>query len=189
MSNLPGVDQATMKRFWAKVGPRDIYGCFPWIGAVDSSGYGSFRDSLGVRINTHRFALMIKLGRPIKKRHLACHKCPIPPPGKPNKLCCNPEHLYEGTFSSNQADSYAFGERELPPQTTARGEKRKESKLKEFQVLEIYNDRHSTPTQLAKKYGVSPRTIYKIIKRETWSYLTEKLPDHPFMIELKKVDS
>jgi hypothetical protein len=52
----------------------------------------------GKYIWIERDVLEQKLGRPIKDGMLACHTCG-------NELCIEPEHLYEGTYSSNAKDA------------------------------------------------------------------------------------
>src|ERR1035437_6125251 len=77
--------------FWSKVdrlGGPDA--CWPWMGARDQDGYGLFRPPKATRRPTqraHRFALELKLGRPLAPGMQARHAvCDNPP-------CCNPAHL------------------------------------------------------------------------------------------------
>src|SRR5690349_1152477 len=87
-------------RFWAKVETRGPTECWPWIGATASSGYGSFWLN-GAAISASRAALILVTNdNPADK--LACHHCD-------NPLCCNPAHLYWGTFTDNAYDSSLRG--------------------------------------------------------------------------------
>jgi hypothetical protein len=90
--------------FWSKVDKSDgPNACWPWLAAEDRNGYGAVRWG-GKKVNTHRVALELKLGRPIADGMLACHtrNCTT-------RLCCNPTHLYEGTRSQNVQDALATG--------------------------------------------------------------------------------
>jgi hypothetical protein len=71
-------------------------GCIEWTGPVNNCGYGLMgflnitTDKFGM-MTPHRMALIIKLGREIapgmNANHFVCH----------NKICCNPDHISEGT--------------------------------------------------------------------------------------------
>jgi hypothetical protein len=82
-------------------------GCHEWKGAryknKDKHGnvlpwekrYGVF----GGNGLAHRYALALKLGRPIRRGLLALHHCD-------NPSCVLPDHLYEGTASDNMQDKW-----------------------------------------------------------------------------------
>ncbi len=58
--------------------------------------------------------------------------------------------------------------------TDSCGEKNPSHKLKKNQIIEIresFLNKKNTAYSLAKKYKVWPRTIYKIINRESWSHV------------------
>lgn len=98
----------TFATFWERVdqsgGPE---ACWPWTGrrqskrADGAGGYGCFIRG-GKTVYSHRWALELTLGRPLGPRMLACHTCDNPP-------CCNPAHLFEGTFTDNFRDAVAKG--------------------------------------------------------------------------------
>lgn len=77
-------------------------GCKIWSGKV-AWGYGvaSVKNSVGY-VWVHRASLSRKLGRDIKPNHFACHTCDVP-------LCCNPDHLWEGTQADNMRDMVGKG--------------------------------------------------------------------------------
>jgi HNH endonuclease len=78
------VNRAAEQRFWAKVdssaGPD---GCWPWVGSVDSDGYGPAY--VGARtVLAHRQAFLLAHG-PIPAGRVVGHTCRSPG-------CCNPAH-------------------------------------------------------------------------------------------------
>lgn len=76
----------------------ELNGCVLWPRSVDRKGYGWVRSN-GKVTKAHRVALATRLGRPITPGAFACHTCDTP-------TCVNPEHLYEGTAATNNADRY-----------------------------------------------------------------------------------
>jgi hypothetical protein len=70
-------------------------GCWLWLGAVDSSGYGIMSVDGRVRL-VHRVAWKLA-GRSLTPGKMLCHTCHT-------RRCCNPDHLYEGTHADNMKD-------------------------------------------------------------------------------------
>ena len=93
---------AWVKRFWALVDRRGPDECWPWTRGLDKDGYGKFtikEDGEKQRhVRAHRTALTLKLGRP--PVGVTRHSCD-------NPICCNPNHLSEGTQLENRADAVA----------------------------------------------------------------------------------
>jgi len=93
-------DPAVTKRFWDKVKRRAIGVCWEWLGAKSSNGYGNFR--IGSRNYTsNRLAFILSKGE-IPAGLLVCHKCD-------NKGCCNPAHLFLGSYKENIQDARSKG--------------------------------------------------------------------------------
>lgn len=98
-------DETLQERFWRLVQkPKDgnPEACWLFKNVPNSKGYGKF-DYKGEEYSAHRVALEIKLGRQIAEGLQANHinDC--------NKLCCNPEHLREGTCSENIKEAHRNG--------------------------------------------------------------------------------
>jgi hypothetical protein len=96
----------TVSRFWsyARVGAPEE--CWFWTGAKRDGGYGMFYDG-NRSVQAHRFALELRLGKPIGGGMVACHHCDNPP-------CVNPNHLFMGTRSDNSRDSMRKGRAFVP---------------------------------------------------------------------------
>ena len=125
--------------------------CLEWTGPVNSKGYGRMYKK-GKHIFVHRVALEKKLGRSIKSKHLACHTCD-------NRLCINPDHLYEGTYTDNLNDSYA-GDR------VGVNRKMTQEWVEAMRVVRILIG--TSIRSLAKISGVSYATMYVALKGETY---------------------
>jgi len=135
-------------------------GCMVWLGQTLAKGYGHVRGVDSKKVLTHRYALAIKLGRPIGENMCALHTCDNPP-------CCNPDHLREGTNQDNVDDKMAKGR-----EARVQGEKHGCSKLTEALVREIREQKGKlSQRKLASKYGVSRALIFKILVRELWSHI------------------
>ena len=96
-------DHRLPARFWAKVGPTTASGCWPWIGAISTSGYGQiswpgFNKTRRV-VRAHRLARAILAGDvPISSRDPILdtldHLCR-------NTVCVNPAHLEPASLRQN----------------------------------------------------------------------------------------
>lgn len=95
------------------------------------------------------------------------HKCD-------NPSCCNLKHLEIGTQKDNVKDMMIRNRSSKgKPKIAIRGSKNKSSKLKEDEVIEIYNSNLSG-RKLAKQYNVSRSTIQHIKKQTDWKWLTQQ---------------
>jgi hypothetical protein len=153
------------ERFWEKVDRRGRDECWPWTAASRHRfGYGTFHVSAAEgTVGAHRLAYELERG-PIPPGMSVLHRCDNPP-------CCNPGHLFLGTPADNTADMDAKGRsrRLVPP-----GERNPNARLSAADVREIRRAYQAAPgvrAELARRYGVTPRTIWAVATRRTWRHL------------------
>lgn len=131
----------------------DPAGCWLWAGPLLPNGYGRFGKS-----TAHRKSWELHHG-PIPAGLYVCHSCDVP-------ACVNPGHLWLGTAADNRHDCDAKGR-------AAIGEALGSSKLTERQVAAIKANLASghRVAVIAAAHGVTPSTIYRIRKGETWTHV------------------
>ncbi len=119
------------EKFWSRVNRQPADGCWLWIGARSSNGYGSVR--LGKRmVNAHRIAWVMYNGE-IPQDVWVLHICDVncSAGDKSYRLCVRPGHMFLGTAHDNAQDAsvkgrLATGDRSgqrLHPERTARGDR------------------------------------------------------------------
>lgn len=96
--------------------------------STDRKGYGRIGTHKKKKI-AHRIAYSAVHGG-IQKGMCACHTCD-------NPRCCNPAHIFEGTFKDNTQDCIRKGRFKMPPRNDVRGEKNGAARLNIEQVLDI----------------------------------------------------
>ena len=156
----------TAESFWARVqgDRRQRNGCWEWQGSLNNTGYGTVAWH-GKVYTAHRVAawlteLVESPSAPLAKQDTThvLHKCD-------NRKCCNPTHFFLGSYADNQRDAYAKTRRAQP-----RGQHHANAKLTNKQAAQVRKLHEAGMTQvvLAKKFGVSQRTISLIVRRETY---------------------
>lgn len=134
-------------------------------GSIDNNGYKRVNVSTGGiprKYSVHRLVAEAFLPNP-KGYKIVNHL-------DGNKLNNHVDNLEWCNYSQNLMHAYDIGLRDC------KGIKNHQNKLTELDVLEIrknykYHDKENNAKVLSKKYKVTPKTIYKIIKFETWKHI------------------
>lgn len=143
----------TLQKRFDKNTVRDGSGCLLWTGkSVTQGGYGVLSIATGVVKGAHVVGFFLRHGRwPEWLRH-TCD----------NPLCCEADHLLEGTQKQNMADKVARGRQ-------AKGERHGMSKLTDAQVLEIRERRKAGEIlrTIATDYNISISNVHQIVTNQT----------------------
>lgn len=151
---------AEIYKFWSRVKvTENLDECWEWQAARHTNGYGHFTHRKVTKIAS-RVAWELFKGE-IPEGMLICHHCDNPP-------CCNPRHLFIGTYQDNASDRVNKGRgRSLTGENI-------NNKLLTEQVLAIrfaYAQGGITLTALARQYGCGYTTIHSIVTRRTWKHI------------------
>lgn len=141
--------------------------CWPWMGRSDKSGYGVYSPGINDQQHTHRVSYFLSTGN-IKHDSHILHSCD-------NPICCNPEHLREGTYADNVLDKIVRGRQSL----RGKPEKAKiipitvvgdaEFKLEVYQILKRVN----------LLYADKPTEVKNDFLRNVMQILDKKEEDEP----------
>jgi len=154
--------------FWERVDKGSEAGsCWLWRGAKDPGGYGRVR-YCGKTMLAHRLAFFLANGE-LGPDECVCHRCDNPP-------CCNPAHLFVGSRLDNNRDMVSKGRHAatMRPGYHKIGEKHGCAKLTDRQAKEIaetYAKGGISQRKLADQYGVSQRTVAKIVLGIGWKHV------------------
>lgn len=135
-------------------------GCWEFVGGRTGSGYGVVSESKYVQHLAHRLSYSIMKG-PIPKGMIVCHVCD-------NKICCNPEHLFIGTYQDNKNDEISKGRH-------VKGSRQGNSKLNETDVIKIKQliaENTMTLNAISRMYNVTGEAIGLIKRGKNWRWLT-----------------
>lgn len=150
--------QDIMDIFPDRVIPEPNSGCWLWIAAVASHGYGTFEKNK----TAHRYSCELTYGA-IPKGMLALHKCDI-------KICVNPKHIYIGSKKENSADAYSRGR--MNNVWHPAGSQHPAAKLNQDQIAEIRSVigrfKRGQRSEMAARFGVSPATISDVKGGYSW---------------------
>lgn len=136
-----------------KVMPIPHSGCWAWIGATGTDGYGVTWDGARYR-RAHRLAWAQRHGDPGSLKVL--HRCDVP-------CCVNPDHLFLGTDADNMADMVAKGR-------SLQGERAPGAKFTEELVRAIIADPRPV-VEASRAYGVSDSTVSALRLGKSWRHL------------------
>lgn len=137
----------------------NVSGCWIWTAGTRPNGkgvpYPRHHCDNGKSIGAHRFSYALVNGA-IPDGAYVCHKCDTP-------LCVNPDHLFIGTHDDNMRDMVQKGR-----SYTGRGENKKGlAKLTDQQAEQIRTMK-APQSAIAKLFGVSQKTISRIIRGESY---------------------
>lgn len=148
------MDKQRTAKFWSHIDRDTKTGCWLWRAGKTGMGYGAFLVD-GKLKYAHRIAWELLKGS-IPAGLNVLHNCPT----GDNPLCCNPAHLFLGTQGENNTDR-------------ARKMRGNKNKLTADQVTEIYALRGKlTPTEMARKVGISRTVVWNIWHGKAWRWLT-----------------
>lgn len=133
--------------------------CWIWTGGLTHLGYGALGRKIQGEHTAHRLAYRLFNGE-IPSDLCVMHTCDV-------RCCVNPEHLVLGTQADNMRDMDQKGRRVMGDVT---GEKNGQARLTREQVEQIRAAvaHGSTQRAMCREYGVSPMTVSRIVRKETW---------------------
>jgi len=110
-------------------------------------------------VRAHRVAFILVNG---ETNLLVLHRCN-------NPACCNPSHLYAGSWSDNTKQSVRENRH-----VDNRGERHGNSKLQPEDIKEILSLRKAGYLQheIAKRFGISRSQVSNICRGKSWSHIT-----------------
>lgn len=176
------------ERFWDRLvakflskldADRSNDSCWEWRGSKQYGrgygrlAYGHKRHGTFYFESAHRFSYRYFKGD-IGKDLCVCHKCD-------NPGCVNPDHLFLGTQTENQADKMAKGRTSCGEShslatkaKTPRGSRNKASILRESDIPEILKLRKQGERfrQIGQRFGVSKTAIQYIFEGRSWAHIT-----------------
>ncbi len=151
-------------RFWKNVAIGAESECWPWLNAnYGIRGYGHLRDG-ETDLKAHRIAFTLSKGE-VPLGMCVLHHCDNPP-------CCNPSHLFLGTYADNAKDRKCKG-RNGDHKGSANGR----AKLTEADVLyirECFIAGGVSYSAMARQFGVSRVMVKSIVMGRNWAHLLRK---------------
>lgn len=149
-------------RFVSRYVANPTTGCYEWLGAISSSGYGNVR--IGHREIGAHVASFVRWVGPLPGGHFVLHRCD-------NKRCVRPEHLFHGTHQDNVDDMVAKARNYKGGGSI--GEAHGNAKLTNAKVAEI-RARRATGERvqvLASAFSVSPALVSHVCNRRVWKHV------------------
>lgn len=144
----------------------DIDACLIWPFNRNRHGYGRLRVGKRMKV-VARMVCEHRHGPPPSPEHEAAHSC-----GQGHEGCVARAHLSWATHAQNMADTLQHG-------THNRGERDGQAKLTEADVRVIRTLHPGLAKKaIARRYGVHPRTIIRILDGTSWAWLAEPDPQH-----------
>ena len=168
------------ERFWEKVikGAHES-SCWSWDGAKTGFGYGVIGTGIAKRMDgAHRVSWQLHYGD-IPAGSLICHTCD-------NPECCNPLHLFVGSYSDNMQDCKAKGRFSKPPISKRKGVLHPMCRFSENEILQLRKAYRALPlsksgrnkklgsvSDLANTFGIRKEYLQVIVNGTAWAHLHE----------------
>ena len=141
-------------------------GCWEWCSSIFNNGYGQTVKYKGTT-RAHRVSWLLFKGK-IHKNKCVLHKCD-------NKRCVNPSHLFFGSQKYNIQDMIKKGRDNFYPLIENGydwiGEKNPHAKLtkKDVKFIRKKGVKNEIDAKyFAEKYKITLKSIYRVIKHDTW---------------------
>jgi len=119
-------------------------GCWIWIGARMSTGYGMLMTGCGATL-AHRLSYEHYIS-PLNKDDLVLHTCD-------RRTCVNPAHLFVGSHKDNTQDMLAKGRNDY-----------KYTQALKDEIKAAYETGEWQQKQLAERFGVSRTHVNRIVR-------------------------
>ncbi len=145
---------------WKRINKKSDEECWNWIGVISKTGYGHMRINYKHHL-VHRIVYKEICGS-IPEGMCVLHKCD-------NRSCCNPKHLYIGTYKDNSCDMINRGRK-----ASQIGEKNNASKLTNEEINQIkflFSTGKYFQKELGKMFGVTQSNISCIVRDVTWKFI------------------
>lgn len=149
-------------RFWSHVDIRGSDECWPWKLATSEAGYGNINvqvEKRKRRFAASRIAFLLTHGE-VPDDRLVCHSCDNPP-------CCNPAHLFLGTYGDNNRDTVSKGRAVKNP---PRGEQTKGALFtnEQAKTIRARYEAGESRAALAREYGADWNAIDRAARGVTY---------------------
>jgi hypothetical protein len=146
-----------MAKFWSRVDKNSSSGCWNWTGSINNSGYGQLWID-GEHITPHVYVWKITRKCSVPDGKCILHLCD-------NRKCCNPDHLYCGTYTDNIMDKLSRN-----PSSNIGCPKLHEGeiwlirrlKIEKYPTYRIRQQYKFSMRFVSKMFRVAPSTIYLI---------------------------
>ncbi|WP_026144095.1 HNH endonuclease [Xanthomonas sp. SHU 199] len=151
-----------VKFTWDRVDRRGEDDCWPWIGRLNSWGYGACQLN-GRTVNASRAAYLSAHGE-IAEGLVVCHRCD-------NPACCNPAHLFAATQAENIIDCKRKGRwrNRSGPTHPRPGAKLTPDLVRIARQLYVSGVSQS---EIGRLWGVHSSTISRAVRGERWGQFT-----------------
>jgi len=149
------------ERFFEKIERIPEAGCWIWMGALLSGGYGAFKMVNPTRqARAHVCSWELHNGA-VPNGVCVLHQCDVP-------ACVNPAHLFLGTNQDNSDDKFSKNR-----QRFHKGREHHSAKLSEENVRDLRRlwTEGLTITQLGERFHITPQHAWNIANKKRWAHL------------------